>query len=271
MKIINPEQQAEQLSIDLNLTYPIVPEILCKQISSDSFQIGYSEESFDSKDIFGLAIGNERAAKIAVNAKISERRKLFTAIHEVGHVVLHIQTGQKTNFQCSSEDIRENIRVQMEKEANSFSAALLMPRYLVEKKINQNDLSWQLIQEISEEYRTSLEAAGRRVIAITKAPAALIIYQNNVMRGLIKSRAFPLNISASVFPKYLESFIVSKKTQLPDTLESCDLTDWGINSNRGYKCFYSLLEFGTQNRKMALIQLEEIDEDNPGEWDEPHY
>lgn len=270
-KIINPESVAEELIKDLGIAIPFTPETICENISSNSFIVEYLEQQFDSEKICGLSVGDNSGVKIIINSKIQPTaRRLFTAAHEIGHVVLHIQTGIAIKSECFNEDIQNNTQKDIEIEANKFASALLMPKHLIGEKIHSNDLTWALIKNLSEHFRTSLEATARRVINISKDMCALIIEENNSMWTPIKSNSFPCFISISNFPKYLQTTNYSE-AEIPDKLEECDLSDWNLNLNsKRYRCYYSTLNFEPNFRKMTLLLLEETEEEEQ-EWDDPKF
>ena len=76
----------------------------------------------DSKDFFGLSVADvdEGGPAVVVNTcdKISVERWIFTAVHELGHLIMHLSD---YGSQCTVEEKKE------EQEANAFAAAFLMP------------------------------------------------------------------------------------------------------------------------------------------------
>lgn len=81
-------------------------KVLLKRVASDAF--------------FGLSVGGDLGPAIVVNIwdRISVERWIFTAAHELGHLVLHA-----TDFDAAESD--ENAG--HEKEADLFAARFLMP------------------------------------------------------------------------------------------------------------------------------------------------
>ncbi len=140
-----PEQQAEEIIKYFNINIPISPSDVCQKLSSENYNICYEEkDGFVSPDILGMSAGTDSQAKILVNANIRPiTRKLFTAAHEIGHVILHIQTGKKSKSECDAEDIQRkgDSNANFETEANQFASALLMPKFLIQDDIRKNDLS----------------------------------------------------------------------------------------------------------------------------------
>lgn len=274
--MINPEHEAECLIQDLGLEYPINPQTLCDLISTKEYNIEYHEQPLEKESLCGISIGNSSGAQILINSNISNfERRLFTAAHEIGHVVLHIQKGVQSKFNCGINEIQPNNdknQNKLETEANQFASALLMPKVLITTDIRNNDVTWRLVQKIAEKYHTSLEATARRIIGITKDWCTLIIHKDNKMWMPIKSMSFPCFIQQLIFPKHLPILELNTKTQFSDTLEECDLLDWGLElDNKQYKCYYSSIHDTAHNRIMTLLEVEQIDEDDGDEWEDARF
>jgi Zn-dependent peptidase ImmA (M78 family) len=124
----------------------------------------------------GFILRDGRLTVIGVNTLTSRRRQRFTIAHELGHLLLH--EGKPLIVDHS---IRLNLRDDLssmatdaeEIEANSFAAALLMPRPLILKHLRDNltkiahgdQLSREnLIAQLAREFDVSAEAMGYRLI-----------------------------------------------------------------------------------------------------------
>ncbi len=84
--------------------------------------------SVKSDGFFGLSVGEEDGGPaVAVNTdeRIPVERQIFTAAHELGHLILHLDAFNVNN---SEEDERQ------EKEANLFAGCFLMPKTLFESE-----------------------------------------------------------------------------------------------------------------------------------------
>jgi len=98
-----------------------------------------------------------------VNAYHHPNRKRFTIAHEIAHLLLH--SSQKTCFQDQIFARREADRSQtegasMEREADAFAAALLMPANDVRQAIDAGTTS---LSELAEKFRVSALAMKFRV------------------------------------------------------------------------------------------------------------
>ena len=88
-------------------------------LESSGIKVG--EVKWPSDAFFGLSIADERhGPAIIINTweKISVERWIFTAAHELGHLVLH-------SSEYSTEQVTELDK--NEREANTFASAFLMP------------------------------------------------------------------------------------------------------------------------------------------------
>lgn len=76
--------------------------------------------SVASDEFFGLSVNNKYGPTIVVNEweRISVERRIFTAAHELGHLILHLGSWN------SSETIERDVE---ESEANAFASEFLMP------------------------------------------------------------------------------------------------------------------------------------------------
>lgn len=116
--------------------------------------------------------GRRGQITVPINEK-NVGRKRFSIGHELGHFELHPQI---TNFvACSKSDMTdwEGDR-KRETEANLFSAELLMPTPLFEPRILLKKPNMRLIQNLANEFRTSISATAFRYLQVTREPCALI-------------------------------------------------------------------------------------------------
>lgn len=99
----------------------------------DFDKIGHSGEISWSDD--------RSTAVIWVNPTDSKRRQRFTLAHELGHLFHHMlpakaDTKSDESFIDSSKQFRRSgVISEKEKEANNFSANLLMPKHMIKKEI----------------------------------------------------------------------------------------------------------------------------------------
>jgi Zn-dependent peptidase ImmA (M78 family)/DNA-binding XRE family transcriptional regulator len=99
---------------------------ICGLLESVGIKVG--EQKVASQDFFGLSVAAEDGGPaVVVNTweRISVERWIFTAVHELGHLILHL----------SDYDVTHTNEEEMcEEEANAFAAAFLMPDVSFQKE-----------------------------------------------------------------------------------------------------------------------------------------
>lgn len=93
--------------------------------------------------VSGALLARDGQAVMAVNSNHPPRRQRFTMAHELGHRLLHWESGEATAFVDGSLSFRRDERskdgsLDVEREANAFAAELLMPRLEIEKWASQS-------------------------------------------------------------------------------------------------------------------------------------
>lgn len=135
-------------------------------------------------------IGTDDFGIITVNLNSIEERQRFSIGHELGHWQRH--RGQ--NFQCSKNDIGNfsNSSKIKEREADDFSANLLMPWFLF-NPIAQNfsHADFNTVFYLAGRFRTSLMATAIRLIDSNIFPAILIWHDRNKRKWFKRSKDIP--------------------------------------------------------------------------------
>lgn len=161
---------------------------------------------------------------IVVKGSIREfGRKRFTVAHELGHFVLH-----GASAACISSDVGQwSDARQREKEADEFSAELLIPSDEVQPLVNSHEPSLQLIRRVAEEYETSLSASGWRFCDIVSTPCAIIWSTNQVIQWLRKSDSFPFFLRRGVnVPGGSYAMAAYKGKRMPEDPEPVPAGEW---------------------------------------------
>ena len=108
---------------------------------------------------------------IGVNSATSPTRQRFTIVHELGHLHLHKFEGLVVDHQIDNRNVRASLGIDTrEIEANTFAAALLMPRDRVFEQVQtlleRPDIARRerLILALAKVFEVSSEAMGYRLI-----------------------------------------------------------------------------------------------------------
>lgn len=126
-------------------------------------------------------------------------RTRFSIAHELGHYFLdhHRQlllSGKRPHK--STSEFRSNI--QIEREADAFAAALLMPSYLVRPTINREPLSIARIETIASDFNTSWVSTAIRSVQNCHFPCGLVGIREG---GIAWMFASPALIQARLYPR----------------------------------------------------------------------
>lgn len=125
----------------------------------------------------GFILRDGKLSVIGINTLTSRRRQRFTIAHELGHMLLHdgrpliVDHSIRVNFRNDTSSAATDDE---EIEANTFAAALLMPRplmlshlkaYLTGMTQSGGSISREdLIAKLAREFDVSVEAMGYRLI-----------------------------------------------------------------------------------------------------------
>jgi Zn-dependent peptidase ImmA (M78 family) len=127
------------------------------------------------KGMDGRIVREGDAAIITVNNTITyEGQKRFVIAHELGHFFLHPKTRQVESVsqeQTTNWSDKQEIE---EYEANIFAAELLMPSAMFEEKIKGQTPSFELIDSLQKDFRTTLTATAVQFVLNTKEECAIV-------------------------------------------------------------------------------------------------
>lgn len=124
------------------------------------------EEPLSNSD--GKIIKGKLKTLIKVNSNIQfEPRKRFTIAHEIGHHLLHNnlevhdENSNTLNWFDTETKLKKGIQ---ESEANAFASELLMPERIFRKEISGKYFSPELVQYLSNRFKTSITSTIFRMI-----------------------------------------------------------------------------------------------------------
>ena len=132
------EQLTTDLLNDLNLMQlpvPVKKVIKAKEINLTSFDLG--------DEVSGVLVVENGEARIGYNPAEPKVRQRFTLAHELGHYMLHVNNNQNNVFVDGTKVMfrrkeSSDYELNRERQANSFAAALLMPKTLIERELAEN-------------------------------------------------------------------------------------------------------------------------------------
>lgn len=172
--MVTRQQRIQKLAdalIDKNkITAPPIP--IKKIIRAHGLQLAIS--AIPNSDISGFLLREKSRIIIGINAKDVPVRQRFTMAHELGHYLLHPNQpdelhvdrgGWSIQFRNSKSSLGTD---NLESEANTFAAELLMPRIFLAKDLEkyggQIDLfNDTLIRVMAQKYDVSRDAMRIRL------------------------------------------------------------------------------------------------------------
>lgn len=148
-------------------------------------------EPLSNEGFEGTLIANAEKSEgvIFYNDLRPRSRQRFTIGHELGHFLLPWH--RQSTFNCTAEDIAGRSNLDWEKQANQFSAELLMPRLLVTHRLQKFGAPEMAhVQNLAQDFETSIEATARRLVELNEYPCAIVFSKDNVVRYTVKSKYF---------------------------------------------------------------------------------
>lgn len=99
-----------------------------------------------------------KLARITVNEDEFALRQNFTIAHELGHHVLHNDWAKSSKYRVMYRDPDANNDTKYEKEANTFAASLLVPRFMLDKYWEDNS-----VEDLSRIFAVSVPVIRNRI------------------------------------------------------------------------------------------------------------
>jgi len=106
---------------------PVNPVELARELGVEVY---FAEFSSNMEEVSGFYDADENA--IYVNSDEYPLRQTFTVAHELGHKILHAEWAKSNDYRVLMRDQAANSDSPQEKEANTFAANLLVPRFMLD-------------------------------------------------------------------------------------------------------------------------------------------
>ena len=196
----------------------------------ETLGISIKEHNFKSIEGFSIFDPDGKRSVIGVNSQIKGlSRKNFTYAHELGHFCLDAFTENGNN--CQKKDITNTSKGldQIEINANIFASHLLLPDFLIKKRIKNIDPDWHIISKLAEETKTSLITTASRFIEVTDHICLLaVISQNKLIKYFRKSRNWSLylDMDGRILSPVSYAYKSCNREHIPDNFESVSADTW---------------------------------------------
>ena len=116
-------------------------------------------------------------------------RQRFTIAHEFGHFALHRELQE--NFECSKDDVSGQSERDIEKEADQFASALLMPLDDLRAQMRGQPFGFDLIKHCANRYGVSLTATARQCAEICEQRVVVAVSRDDcLLRAWPSTSAF---------------------------------------------------------------------------------
>jgi hypothetical protein len=178
---MNPETEAGTLLSELGIEQlPICPSSICAML-------GVHIQNVDLQGIDGAIVSTNGIVGIILNSNVkSISRQRFTVAHELGHYAMDLIRNPLVLCQNVEIDLDGNTSPEIERRADLFAAALLMPYSQIKKYLSEEP-SWEAVKQISETCQVSLQAAAFRYTSKNKHKLCFVYLKDGYVKWFKKS------------------------------------------------------------------------------------
>lgn len=249
---LNPERDGRELATKaavqarqaLNLEPDEPIRDICGLLESAGIKI--LTLAMASEDFFGLSVAaNGGGPAVVVNnwERISVERRIFTAAHELGHLLLH---GDAYRLEEAEEQKQE------EMEANTFASYFLMPEKVFSKEWRDAsglpllDRVYKVKRMFRVSYKTVLYRVGQHADVGQAIWAKFNWAYNSQNRKSLQKTEEPFPIDGDEFRR---SFPEANRAREPETLSPVDFAEDRL---------YSLVRRGLEQGRVSVSRSAEI-------------
>ncbi len=184
-----PHYAVESVLSDLNIVKP--RDLYQIELIALARGALVKERQLDGSEARLAVVGKK--AIITVSASIQDpRRKRFSIAHELGHLEMHRHKSSLAF--CTEQDINnwgiQQSSTNLEKEANEFAAALLLPERFFAHLCGIEAPSLDFIANQANDFNVSLTATALRYLYFCKEPCAIIFSQDGIIKWFHSSKEF---------------------------------------------------------------------------------
>lgn len=197
-------QEADDLIKRLKMTGPIDPLAIAKT-EHDFLRTGGGDlgDRYDGKLEYDKA---KKRFLLYYNTKYDRPmpdgqhhpRTRFSICHELGHYFIERHRDDLANGAAPHESSGEFKNAsQTEREADAFAASLLLPTQLVDRALNNGELTLKTIDKVAADFQASLLCTTCRGVRLSDLPCAVAGLREGRIAWLFPSK--PL-IAANIYP-----------------------------------------------------------------------
>jgi hypothetical protein len=209
---------------------------------------------------------------ILVSVRGNPERRRFTIGHELGHFLNPWHKPPAGGFKCTKADMFSteggSARLNMEVEANVFSAEMLMPEKLFRRDVNKlNSPGLEHIVELAGRYATSKLATARRFVDLYDEPAVIVLSKDGAVVQVHWHKAFPylgLRQGRPIPAKSLTATFIGEGDGCSDS-ESVEPSLWIQGSLRRNAEMYEQVLVQSGGYRITLLTIDQTDSDDEDE------
>ncbi|MBA5864877.1 MAG: ImmA/IrrE family metallo-endopeptidase [Nitrospira sp. CR1.1] len=197
------------------------------------------------------------------NGITSKGRINFTLAHEFGHYLIH-RLAFPNGMRCSQQDVVrwDSEYKQIESEANTFAAHLLMPLDDYRRQINARTVvTFDMLSHCAERYEVSLIAATLRWLLYTEKRAVLVVSRDGF---ILWARSSKTAYKSGVYIKTSGRVLPVPDSSVAACPKACADARLGINHPAGIwfaePCHEMSIVSENYDFTLSLIQLPPIGE-----------
>lgn len=132
---------------------PVDPTYIARELGTDVFFVQFDDAD---QNISGFFDATENA--IYVNRSEWPLRQTFTVAHELGHKILHEEWAKSSDYRMLFRDQDATDQDPREREANTFAAHLLVPRFMLNAIWDQ-----YAVEDLSKLFAVSVPVIKNRI------------------------------------------------------------------------------------------------------------
>lgn len=197
-----------------------------------------------------------RKAIITVDSGVTNRgRYRFAVGHELGHHRLH--HGGDQLFICTSADMLDFYKESsQEREANGFSASLLMPRSMFAAQMSSSRPDILSVIDIAEHFATSLTATAIRMVTLSRQACAIVMSRKDGVVWWHSSDSFSFAINnKNGLSKYSFAYDALAGCHVPNGSSEVDPDTWLYFNPSGERLFESSMLLGNTGYCLTILWL----------------
>ncbi|MBT2303406.1 ImmA/IrrE family metallo-endopeptidase [Variovorax paradoxus] len=249
---VSIRSRARQFMLGLDLSN--IDKDLSVYTQKVNAKLTYEEMSYGESG-YTLTRRNGKSS-IVVNELERRERQRFSACHEVAHLVLGLASNHQETPSWSYAKREDN-----EIACDIFASELLMPFDAFKRDVDQDEPSFELIEQLRAKYVVSFAACASRLAATTDYPCAFVFMDSKVVRYASRSKALRgLNAWVEMRAPVPNGSVAHRLIQSGDwSGEDSDISQdvWFRDWPKGYDLTEMAKHYPTFDETFSLIWFEQ--------------